>query len=75
MCRNIKVLRNPSSPATEEEIILAALQYVRKVSGYRSPSRANKAAFDAAVAEIAASTQQLLQSLAAPAAYRAPDAD
>lgn len=68
MCRNIKVLRNANSPATEEEIMLAALQYVRKVSGYRSPSRANKAAFDAAVAEIAASTQRLMQSLTIPGA-------
>lgn len=75
MCRNIKVLRSATSPATGEEITLAALQYVRKVSGYRSPSRANKAAFDAAVAEIAAATHRLLQSLAAPSAPGPSDID
>jgi hypothetical protein len=67
MCRNIKVLRNASIPPTEEEIALAALQFVRKVSGYRSPSRANKEAFDAAVLEIAESTRRLLDSLVFPA--------
>ncbi len=51
-------------PPTDEEITLAALQYVRKVSGYRQPSRANQAAFDAAVAEVAAATAQLLDSIA-----------
>jgi hypothetical protein len=66
MCRNIKVLRNASVPPTEEEIALAALQYVRKVSGYRSPSRANKEAFDAAVLEIAESTRRLLDNLVFP---------
>jgi hypothetical protein len=66
MCRNIKVLRNASIPPTEEEIALAALQYVRKVSGYRSPSRANKEAFDAAVLEIAESTRRLLDNLVFP---------
>jgi hypothetical protein len=67
MCRNIKTLRNAIVPPTHEEITLAALQYVRKVSGYRSPSRANKEAFDAAVTEIAANTQRLLDSLVIPA--------
>jgi hypothetical protein len=66
MCRNIKTLRNASVPASEEELSLAALQFVRKVSGYRSPSRANKQAFDAAVVEIAASTRRLLDSLVSP---------
>jgi hypothetical protein len=60
MCRNIKQLRRPDAPPTPEEIELAALQYVRKVSGYRKPSRANEAAFDAAVAEVAAATARLL---------------
>lgn len=67
MCRNIKTLRNSTVPPTQEEIALAALQYVRKVSGYRSPSRANKEAFDAAVIEIAANTRRLLDSLVIPA--------
>ena len=63
MCRNIKQLRQPQGPATDEEIAAAALQFVRKVSGYRQPSKANQAAFDRAVAEIAASTRFLLDSL------------
>ncbi len=63
MCRNIKQLRHPDQPATPEEFQAAALQFVRKVSGYRAPSRANKAAFDQAVSEIAASTQKLLEAL------------
>ena len=86
MCRNIKQLRptqkasgnadQPAAPeATEEEIKAAALQYVRKVSGYRGltptgaprVSRANQAVFDQAVAQVAAATQTLLESLAKPA--------
>ncbi len=63
MCRNIKNLRNPGVQPTDEEFALAALQYVRKVSGYHAPSRANKEAFDAAVAEVAASTRKLLKNL------------
>jgi hypothetical protein len=63
MCRSIKPLRMPDRPATEQEITEAALQYVRKVSGYRKPSQANQAAFDAAVREIAAATGKMLQSL------------
>lgn len=63
MCRSIKVLRNPGVSPTEEELRAAALQYVRKVSGYRTPSRANQEAFDRAVEEIAASTRVLLDSL------------
>jgi hypothetical protein len=66
MCRNIKVLRNASSPPTDEEIALAALQYVRKVSGYRTPSKANREVFEAAVAEIAESTRQLMNGLTIP---------
>jgi hypothetical protein len=65
MCRNIKKLRDPARPASEEEVQLAALQFVRKVSGYRAPSRANAAAFQAAVEEIAASTGRLLAQLGA----------
>ena len=63
MCRSIKVLRNPEMPATDAEIEAAALQFVRKISGYRQPSRANAEAFDAAVAEIAESSRRLLSQL------------
>ncbi len=63
MCRIIKQLRNPAEPPTDAEIEAAALQFVRKVSGYRKPSAANQPAFDAAVAEIAEATQRLLNSL------------
>lgn len=63
MCRNIKKLRTPKQPPTDEEIALAALQFVRKVSGYRKPSRANQAAFDSAVLEIAAATRRMLEEL------------
>jgi hypothetical protein len=63
MCRSIKPLRLPDRPATEQEITEAALQYVRKVSGYRQPSRLNQAAFDSAVAEVAAATRKMLESL------------
>lgn len=64
MCRNIKQLRVPDRPPTDEEIALAALQFVRKVSGYRKPSRANQPAFDNAVADVAAATRRLFDSLA-----------
>ncbi len=63
MCRNIKQLRRPGAEPTHEELQLAALQFVRKVSGYRKPSRANQAAFDQAVAEIAAATRGLFDAL------------
>ena len=63
MCRSIKVLRQGSTPATDEEIEAAALQFVRKVSGFRSPSRANTEGFDTAVDEVADSTRRLLASL------------
>ena len=63
MCRSIKPLRMPDRTASEQEITEAALQYVRKVSGYRKPSQANQAAFDAAVREVAAATGRMLQSL------------
>ena len=65
MCRSIKQLRRPAEPPTQAEISGAALQYVRKVSGYRAPSRANQAAFDQAVAEVAQATARLLAELAA----------
>ena len=63
MCRSIKTLRRPDAPATDEEFRAAALQFVRKVSGYRVPSRVNEAAFNAAVDEIAAVSARLLGSL------------
>ncbi len=63
MCRSIKPLRLPDRPATEQEIQEAALQFVRKVSGYRKPSRVNQEAFEAAVQEIAAATQKMLENL------------
>lgn len=63
MCRSIKQLRRPNDPVTEEEFEAAALQFVRKVSGYRKPSKANEAAFNKAVTSIAAITQQLLNDL------------
>jgi hypothetical protein len=60
MCRSIKTLRRPAEPATREEMSAAALQFVRKVSGFRQPSQANRMAFDAAVNEIAGSVEKLL---------------
>ena len=63
MCRSIKQLRNFESPATDDEIREAALQFVRKISGYRKPSRANEEVFDQAVADIAAASNTLLNSL------------
>lgn len=63
MCRSIKQLRRSDIPVSNEELHEAALQYVRKISGYRKPSRANTMAFDAAVAEIAESTRRLLESI------------
>jgi hypothetical protein len=68
MCRNIRPLFNFDPPVTEEEIRAAALQYVRKISGFNKPSRANEAAFNAAVDEIARVTGQLLNSLESNAA-------
>lgn len=63
MCRSIKQLRSSDIPATEEEIRAAALQFVRKVSGYRKPSRLNQAAFDQAVEDVTRATQRLLDQL------------
>ena len=63
MCRNIRTLHNFEPPATADEIQASALQYVRKVSGSTKPSRANAEAFDRAVAEVAAASTRLLDSL------------
>ncbi|MBL8177754.1 MAG: DUF2277 domain-containing protein [Bryobacterales bacterium] len=65
MCRSIKVLRKLDPPATEQDVSAAALQFVRKVSGFRAPSKANRQAFDNAVAEIAGITRRLLETLEA----------
>ena len=63
MCRNIKTLFNFDPPATDDEIRAAALQFVRKLSGYNSPSKANAAAFEAAIEEVFHAGQKLLTSL------------
>lgn len=63
MCRSIKQLRRPNEMATDAELEAAALQFVRKVSGYRKPSKANEAAFNEAVMDIASATRRLLDNL------------
>ena len=63
MCRSIKTLRSTEALADEEEVRAAALQFVRKISGYRQPSRANAEVFDTAVDDIATATRQLLDGL------------
>jgi hypothetical protein len=63
MCRSIKTLRRPEGPASDEEIAAAALQYIRKVSGYRAPSQRNTKAFDAAVSEVGRASRRLLEEL------------
>jgi hypothetical protein len=69
MCRSIKTLRPPyTEDAGPQDVQAAALQYVRKISGFRSPSRANTAAFDDAVTAVAQATERLLADLAPPAA-------
>ena len=75
MCRNIRPLFNFSPPATEDEIRAAALQYVRKVSGYTKPSQANQAVFAAAVDEISAATARLLASLETQAAPKSREVE
>jgi hypothetical protein len=64
MCRSIKTLRRADEPATDDEIRAAALQFVRKVSGFREPSRRNAEAFTAAVDEVAQASQRMLDALA-----------
>ena len=70
MCRNIKILFNFEPPVTDDEIRAASLQFVRKISGFNKPSKANEASFDAAVEEIAAASTRLLRSLETHAAPR-----
>ena len=73
MCRSIKTLRGADPPVTDEEIRAAALQYVRKISGYRQPSQRNAAAFEAAVESVSEVTRQLLEAVETPkAAVGAP---
>ncbi|HLE81928.1 MAG TPA: DUF2277 domain-containing protein [Dehalococcoidia bacterium] len=67
MCRSIKVLRRAAEPADAEEVREAALQYVRKISGYRAPSRTNRQAFETAVEEITSASMRLLAALNAVA--------
>ena len=75
MCRNIKTLFNFDPPATDDEIRAAALQYVRKVSGYNKPSQVNEAAFNAAVDEITAVTRQLFIQLETKASPKNREAE
>ena len=70
MCRNIRTLHNFDPPATDAEIEAAALQYVRKLGGTTKPSRANEAAFELAVEEVAAASRKLLASLVTAAPPR-----
>jgi hypothetical protein len=75
MCRNIKTLANFEPPATEEEVRASALQFVRKLSGTTRPSRANEAAFNRAVDEVAAAAQRLVRSLETSAPPRDREAE
>jgi hypothetical protein len=75
MCRNIKTLHNFEPPATHDEVHAAALQYVRKVSGYNKPSKANEAVFERAVAEIAHITRHLLDDRVTQAPPRDRDVE
>ena len=70
MCRSIKTLRTGATPASDDEITAAALQFVRKVSGYRKPSSANEAAFEEAVAEVAEASKRLLEAVATTHPHR-----
>ena len=77
MCRNIKTLFNFAPPATEDEIRAASLQFVRKLSGFQKPSKANEIAFDLAIDEVAAAADRLIESLVtgAPARDREIEAE
>ncbi len=67
MCRSIKTLRRPDGRAADDEVEAAALQFVRKISGYRAPAQKNAAAFEAAVEEITTASRRLLDSLSSRA--------
>ena len=73
MCRNIKRLRNPDHAPTDQELHDAALQFVRKISGFNSPSRANQDAFDTAVRDVAGAARMLFRSLHVPARAAHPE--
>jgi hypothetical protein len=75
MCRNIRTLYNFDPPATEEEIRASSLQYVRKLSGFTKPSRANEEAFDRAIDAVAAASKELLDSLTTSAAPKDREAE
>ena len=66
MCRSIKRLRGPDGPASDDEVREASLQYVRKVSGFRAPSRRNEEAFEEAIEQVAEATRRLLDSVTRP---------
>jgi hypothetical protein len=70
MCRNIKTLHNFDPPATDEEIHASSLQFVRKLSGFTQPSKANRLAFDRAVDQVSAAARELIDSLVTEAAPR-----
>ena len=72
MCRSIKTLRSQLPTPTTDEVNAAALQYVRKISGYRSPSQRNRDAFEAAVAAVASATTELLGAIGTPVSTSAP---
>ena len=75
MCRNIRTLHNFKPPATDEEIRASSLQFVRKLSGFARPSRANQAAFSRAVEQVAQAARELLDSLVTDAAPRNREAE
>jgi hypothetical protein len=73
MCRNIKTLFNFDPPATDEEVRAASLQFVRKLSGFNAPSKANEAAFNTAIEEVTASARRLIHSLQTTAPPKSRD--
>jgi hypothetical protein len=75
MCRNIKPLFNFDPPVTDDEVRAASLQFVRKISGFTKPSKANEAAFDLAVDEVAAAARRLVNSLVTSAPARDRDVE
>ena len=77
MCRSIKKLRRPGQPATAEELNQAALQFVRKISGFQKPSQANREAFESAVMAVAEASGRLLRSISNPASSKpaVPESD
>jgi hypothetical protein len=75
MCRNIKTLHNFNPPATDEEIHASSLQFVRKLSGFTQPSKANRLAFDRAVDKVSAAARELIDSLVTDAAPRDREAE